>query len=1017
MKNILILRKTKKRFWQLSICFLILFFTINAFADQCTNAFPNGANGIGNNSNLNITCGAKINGAGTSLPFVSVNSGSGCSGAQTCNTASCTATGASTSTFTPGTFQQSSGAGGNVTVNSGTTTIGNNNTITDYSNITVNSGATLNFSAASSGTTTYRMNTLSIAHGSTLNLPPGDYWINNFTSPGGTGVQTINVQGSGTVRLWFNNTVNPGATVNWNSSGSASQLLIYGYQNITFNSGSSVVNAILYAQGTATIEDTTAFTGAVTANQIVVHDTAVVTFDSTAVNNTNFGSTCPFSAASQFGVSAPSTGTNCQNMTVTVTAENSSGSTITNYTGAITLTTQNSTGTWVSTTGGGSFSGGSSGTATYQFVAGDHGVVSFQLSYPASGVSPMTVEAFQTNNNAIKGFSGPITFNPASLLVTDSAGSTSPFTDPETAATNFTMYLIASTSSCGTITSYTGAKTIRFYTSFVNPTSGTLNATINGTAIANSAGATHTTQTITFTNGVASVTAQYPDVGQLMLSVSDTATNGPSGQSGNFVVKPANFVINVPNYTVGSTCLAQAPPSAVIKAGNNFTVNVQPRNSLGNVTPNYGNETSPQGILLQSSSLTAPAGGRNGSNNTGVIGNGSTFTKVLSGGSNPFSTYPFFTGSTFSFDEVGCINLIASVGTGSYLGAGNVTSSTPIVTGRFIPDHFSAGGNTPIFTTGNISAGSSFTYLDQPFFYGTNPILTVTAQSSGGTTTQNYTGSFLKLTSSGFNPSYTSLYTPVNTGDVIPSLILSYTIPTPTFVDGGLGAPTYTFSAGSGLTIQRSATTPSPAFTADLQLKIATITDSDGVACTGVGCTSGGFAFGAPTLGNGIGFSGTGTGNGKQFFHGRIAMNDVAGSQLMPLSLPLQVQYYTSAGGFVINTLDSNSVITAASVLLTASSSPAGFATTSSLVPSSGQFQSGNNLNIQLSAPTATGGANPTGYFDVELNLSASGSNLPWLQYAWPYGSPGTFSDPRARCSFGVYQGNNRLIYESEIFQ
>ncbi len=999
----------------------VILFCQSLNADQCTQVFTGGLQSTTSGNTIKFACGTQLlNNPTTVLPTTTISNPGGACTTKTCGATNCSASGGVVGALDLGTFQVSSNAGGIKTISGTQTLDGNGDTTTDYQDVTVSNGATLNFSANASLPTVYRFKSLTLNTGAVVNLQPGDYWIQTFKSPGAS---TINVVGNGTARIYVQNALSTGSVnLTWNSGGSASELLIYGYANLTFGGSTTQITGIIYSQASVTLSNNASVTGAIAADSITLNNTADVTYDSSAASNMDFGVTCP--QVTQFGVNAPSTGTNCQNMTITVRAENASAQTITNYTGQITLTTQSNSGTWVSTTGGGALSSTVNGAATYQFVAADNGVASFQLSYPSSGTSPITLKAYQTNSTGVSGLSGAINFIPGGLLVTDVVVPSPPtappaaFSTAQTAGNNFTLYLTAYTASnCGIVTSYTGAKTIRFWTTYVNPTTGTINATINGTAIASSSGATQTTQSITFTNGVATITGKYADVGQLMLNVADTASGGPTGQSGNFVVKPAQFAINIPgNFATQTT----APPASAVsacladavfaKAGSSFTVNIQPQNAQGAVTPNYGNETVSQGILLQSSALLAPSPGRNGSTNTGIIGNGSAFTKVT-GSAGPFSSAPYFTGSTFYFDEVGCINLMAGVGTGSYLGAGNVSSG--VVVGRFTPHHFSVSGNTPQLTSGCSGGSGSFTYLDKAFLYNTQPILTVTAQALLNTQTQNYTGSFWKLANTALGNNYSKQYYPVNAGDTIPALSFISMNPTPAFLDGGDGSGTFTFSDGGGFTIQRLSGTLAPPFTAEIALTIPTITDTDSVPCTGAGCVSGGFAFGGTTSGSGIAF--TGTGGGKQFYHGRLVVVDSMGSEIMPLVMPMQTQFYTTvsgAAGFALNALDSCTVYNSASNLTLTPSS--GISTSASLSGSPPTFSQGV-LNITLATPTpATAGS----YVDVEANLVSGGANLPWLQYNWPYsGTPGTnFStNPRGRGTFGTFKGNDRVVYQQEV--
>lgn len=1018
---------------------------------QCSQVFPGAVQTTSNNGEYNnnnkiiFSCGTQIQGNPSNvLRTDDVDNPSSSCATKTCGTQNCADSSSIVGKLYVGYFETSSGSGGSPTI-SGTQTLGGtNNSITDYNSVVLNSASTLNFSTKSSGVTTYRFNTITMNANSTINLQPGDYWVSNLNINDDS---TINVVGNGTARLYVKNSVSISSskTISWNAGGSASKLLVYGFDNFDFGGTGSVIKAVIYSEEKVTLRDNLIVTGAITAEKIILNNTAKVIYDSNAASNMDFNSTCiQSSTTSQFGVSAPSTGTNCQNMTITVTAKNASGQTVTNYTGSVTLTTQTGSGTWVSTAGDGAFNGNSNGTATYTFVASDSGSATFQLNYPASGSVPVTIKVYQTNNTGISGLSGTINFVPASLLITDTVVANPPAAPPpafattETAGTNFTLYLTAyNPSSCGIVTSYTGTKNIRFYTTYLNPTTGTINATINGTAIASSSGAAATTQSITFTNGVATVTMRYNDAGQLKLNAIDTATNpaGPTGVSGNFVVKPASFVLNVPASTASQTQTAAACLTNTVfaKAGNNFTVNVQARNALGSVTPNYGNETSPQGIILTSGAIYGPTNARNGSANNGAIANGNVLPKITSGSAPTGWSLPYFQGTTLSFDEVGCINLTANVLGGNYLGAANGAVTGSLVVGRFTPDHFDASGldasnNPPQFKTTCSNGTSSFTYLDQPFLYARQPVLKVTAYALGNTITQNYTGSFWKLSSNGFASVYNKAYFPVNSGDVIAALTLSATIPTPTFVDigngnataTGAGTGTFTFSDGGGLKIQRLNSTLVPAFTAEIQLRIANITDSDTVPCTGTGCSTGGFSFGATTSGNGIVFSGAG--GGKQFYHGRLVVLDASGPENAALLVPMQTQFYTTAGGFILNTLDTGSsgnctAYTGGANNIDVTTST-GLSTTPTVLGSPNYYFSNGALNISLSAPT---GSATTGYADLEAKLQAStGANLPWLQYNWPYaGSSGVdfTANPRGRGSFGIFKGNDRIIYQKEITQ
>lgn len=1018
--------------------------TVNAATCNFLNALQSNVMG----STINFTCGSQVQNDPTNAFAASFVTPASCSPA-TCTTVNCTKNPQSTfvNPLNPGTFQTATCTGtsaqcniavaSNVTVGTGSFP-GN-----AFTSITVNGDtAVLNFTPNGSNAngSTYFIGSLNLDKATNVIMQPGDYWIGAITTNGGGGSRTITIDPSttGTVRL-FINSWSTQRNITMNAGGTADRLLVYSYDDINVVVPDSVVNGLVYSQKSVTLNGT--FTGAVVGTNINLQSATVIY--NSAIANLNYGpafTTCSSPVLNSINVSAGATTANgCQAVTYTVTMQDLNGNPVTNYTGAISINTQTGFGTWTKVSGNGSFTNSGSGVAQYTFANTDNSVASFSLVYPANGPTPMTVRVSTIATPTVSGLAQPVSYIPSQLLVTATAVGAPPppaaYGSTIKSGNNSTIYLTAySGSSCGVTTSYTGSKPIRFYTNYINPTTGTKNLLINGIAVATSAGAAATSQNITFTNGQATVTAVYPDVGMLTLFVDDTSTNGPNGQSGNFVVMPDHFAMNVSptnsatNDTSGTAVASCLADSKFIGAGQTFTVNVQPQNLQNVVTPNYGNETTAQTISL-TGPVIAPTSG------AGTL-NATTMTKVASGGTNPFSAYPFFKASP-NFSDVGCINLTASAN--NYIVAG-ATMSNSVVVGRFVPDHFAiqtASNIQPILHTVN----TSFTYMDQPFTFATAPQLVIQAQNAQNAVTQNYTGQFAKLFLSGLTYKYAAGSTPITAGDVIPALTLT---PSASIVSAlpsiANGTGTYTFTdGGSGFKIARQAGVLVPPFYAEMQLQVPTIVDSDTVQCdsscsciAGVsGCsaspnTNRGFSFGNTTSGNGMSFDGTGSGatKGKTFYFGRMIVVDTIGSELSSLSVPFQIQYYTSSG-FVLNTNDSVTVSSTFASPNTPQTCPASGSpnpllcgsgiTTSIIAPFPSTFAAGQ-ANITLSA------SNALGFVDIIPQLqSAGGANLPWLQFSWPADSSnptGAFTDnPRGRATFGISKGNDRIIYQKEQFQ
>jgi len=1034
--------KTMSLFFRIFLCFGVCLITESVLAD-CSTPPPNNPifnNGVQTNSingKIGFTCGSDIiNASSTQLVTTCVGPNtSGCTPVSctpkslTCTTVDCSkntlTTQAGTMAATFPTF-----SGGSTVTNPATVAAGT------YNSISV--GTTTTFSGGSD----YQISTLTMSKNAILNMAPGNYYVKTWTMAGATGdLRTINVSGtgdgSGTVRIFLNNgstATQWGTSLNMNfgTGSAANKMIIFAYNGITFTGDLMDIKAYVYSPGNVILlpggGKQVNITGAITASNINLGgatktDQGNVTWDSNLPTLAGFGpiSCTSGGSANHFGISMASSVPTCTPTTVTISALRPDNSVDASYTGTIALSTQGlcsvgsacsgactlggntCKGTW-NTTGGCTNCGGTNGYAEYTFQASDNGVRNFTLTYPPEGTTPTNIIAYDKSNSGNNGTASSISFTPSQFIVVESTATVGAppapagYSTPQVAGTVFNPAVkIVAYSPCGAgiASNYTGNKTIRFYSTYVNPTSANAagaSVIVNGTAIANSSAATPTTQTIAFVNGVATLSSvKYSDVGSLTLTVSDNANSSMTGISGNIVVKPYNFAIS------GTGIPGTSNPTGAIfgKAGQPFSATVTVMASDGTVAGSFGKETTPQGILLQSASLAAPSGGKNGSDNLGTIGNGTAFTNTAPG---------VFTGTTFTFDEVGSINLLGRMNGGNYLGAGDVVGSTVLV-GRFQPDHFNVTGNTPQFATG--CGGGAFTYLDQPFVYATAPVITVTAMAannpvSSSYITTNYNGSFKKIAPAQF-PASSQVYLPGNAGT--PSIDTTVaSLPLPTETNNGSGTMTYTFAAsgggaGQGLRINRpsASSTPSSPFAANIKLQL-TVADSD---TTPVTYTSNPFVF------SGVSNAGIAFNSGANFYHGRLFVPNAFGSEIAALSVPMQTQYYNGSI-FVTNAADNCTTISStAYILLTDPPAPQVPINTTASLPQP-TFVNGTS-SIVLSAPNASGQKN------IEVNVSASGANLPWLQSNWPF-LPGAYGDPHAQANFGTYKGSPSVIYRQENY-
>ncbi len=708
------------------------------------------------------------------------------------------------------------------------------------------------------------------------------------------------------------------------------------------------------------------------------------------------GSTSP-----QFVINHDGYGINCQAETITVDVIDAiSGTPILDYNATVELDTQSGRGSWQLVTGSGSLNDATTndGIATYNWPLTESRAV-FSLSYP-EGTPVIDVDVFQQNDPGIRDTDGEgnLEFSASGFTVTSSPLSNPPpgvittFDAAQTAGTDFALYITAfgqtpNDPACGVIEAYTGDKPLEFWLTRQNPATGSITATVDGSAIATNEGAA-TVTTVTFTNGQASVLAKYKDVGQVQVSLKDTSPADPDlasgirGATAGFVVKPAEFRLsNILSGATSNPGAANAGGAAFIAAGEAFSATVTAYDAEGSVTPNYGQETTAEGVSL-ASNIVLPAAGNNPS-----LGSATGFG-AFSGGSA--------TGNNFSWAEVGIITLTPSVGDGDYLGAGDVSGQTSGNVGRFIPHHFETSTNVPTLATS--CAAGSFTYIGEAFGYTTAPVITFTAKAQGGQTTVNYEGDFFKMSGLAA-PTYTSTPATLDTSGLPGS-------GDPAVTESGSGVGTLTFSSGSGFFYTRGA--EEPEFDADIRLS-QVVADSDGAAAL-----SNPVVFGNP---GGMLFDA-----GAAQRYGRARILNAFGSERVNLAVTLRTEYYFNAAtGFVSNVADDCSTpVTVALDLFTDNLadgetcvldngapglSGAGCAAVAAPAFQFREPSVAGNFNLNLRAP----GDGNDGSARVSADVPA------WLEYDWDAGSPGN-EDPEANATFGVFQGQGRQIYTRELY-
>lgn len=437
----------------------------------------------------------------------------------------------------------------------------------------------------------------------------------------------------------------------------------------------------------------------------------------------------------------PSTGISCTASTVTVNACTDTSSPCSNLYSAASGTTA-TLATSAGTLGSTSVTFNASGVAstTLSYAAASNGA---SASVTLSGEATAATNSRQCCPNGVScsvANSCSTSFSTAGFIVSGSANGAAATLPTQTAGTASAGYYLravqtnTTTKACDAALS--GAQTVNWGYQCNNPTTcsagnrmsltGSATSSIAGNA--NGSTASSTAVNMTFDgNGNAPFSFTYSDVGLTTLLATKSAGGALlttlTGSSNALVVKPAGFTLSAikcTSYTAGNCATtaiatpgnnpaaASGSGTVFMPAGAAFSVTVTAVDSTGSATPNYGHETSAEGVTL-AATLVQPTGG-----NAPTLTNASAFGAFSSG---------VATGSTFAWPEVGIITLTPSVADSDYLGAGNVTGTVSGNVGRFVPHHFDVAV-TP--------ACSSFTYAAQPFS------ATVTARNLAATTTLNY---------------------------------------------------------------------------------------------------------------------------------------------------------------------------------------------------------------------------------------------------------------------------------------
>lgn len=401
---------------------------------------------------------------------------------------------------------------------------------------------------------------------------------------------------------------------------------------------------------------------------------------------------------------------------------------------------------------------------------------------------------------------------------------------------------------------------------------------------------------VVMVGGKASSSSQYnfhyADVGRVEFLVSDNTAR--LGTSGPFVERPERLVLIAP-FGNQASMPTSATDTQFVSAGTPFGLTVSALMYGGAAAPNFGKESTPIQIRLSAQAARDQSGERLAD----------MLVDLLADPNYPDTELPFSgslgafsggsaTGSTFSYADVGVLEITPKIVGATYLDTGDV-QSVSLNVGRFVPDHFDTVVTTPMACDpGGMSCPATvagMAYSRQPFG------VKVTAANLQGATTVNYRGALARAVqlSAWSAPGTTTTANPpaAPAGAALSAGSLAAT----DFVKGVANAnPVYTLPNAFASTAPYANNWVPP--TMVYARATETGSPNDGVSSLRAGAVEGGVAVAA----------------------GRLFVPNAYGSSSLPVSLPLGAQFYgqTSVNGATVlawrnNVSDSATTLTPAS--------------------------------------------------------------------------------------------------------
>lgn len=953
-----------------------------AASNLCVGSFPDGINthaaageiSFGRDSQLFFSPDDRLNTSRINLDGGSTN--------RSCVSVECQANSTPVPTTEAQPFPDTTGFSTDVTTgNNGNIAIGG--VTNEYRTISVGNSSLI---GTFTGRADFYIDRLATGNNSILNLVAGNYWIRDLDLGR---ANTINVIGLGTVRIFIGTNTSISRDLIANSDGAgqerdASQLLIYGYGDLTVERDSTL-SGIVYARGNLELERDSFLFGAATAANITLGRDSNVYYFPSALEGADFGGLCEAASCSLggFRITQPDYALACpfSRAKIDIQAMCDDGSSVKDdYSGTINLTTsENTLSQFFSAASGGSLisditlDGSESGIASvYLFHQNENTEVAVRAEDSSTGVFSVAGET--RINNIIQG--NKTEFRTSGFRVTDASNNNA---SPDNFAcgnsTSFRLLAIGEDTQgtpCQLLTGFTGNKDFKaWFDSDTNPLQAgnqTQNTplVINGTNITeqgdNNAVPSANNLTLTFNSGVADISVAYANSAQIQALhfLHDDSPYGTAPlpddirtSTGSFVVYPDRIQLTA-NDSNSQCTPANSSCSAFMAAGEPFSMTATAQCSNGATADQF------IGSVNLSHELVAPAGG-----NIRPISTAHVDISDSDNGQADFNQ---------SVDEVGVFSFLTNptANPASYFGVPLPQYRLNNI-GRFYPASFRTS-----LPTINGACSDSFSYMGQDAL---EIQFSVEALNASSVRVDNYTGSFafdinvsLVAENNDDGSDMGGRFSNVNNLDRTAWMN---------------GQASY---SDINIAFDRSASGPDGPYQ-DLQIGLQ-LSDGDAAltglnmnaatsgACIGAGCD-------ALLLGN------------TDVRFGSLYLANAFGPETMPLSQRVEARYF-DGNNFIVNNDDN------ACHSLLASNPP--LLSTGALAVLPRNVQQNITAGVGFIRYNAPGLGN-SGRLAVEYQAPT------WL--TTEYGTNGDANDyeenPTATITFGQYRGNDRVIYWREV--